>query len=419
MHTRLLRLRTLLAVGVLLSACGAPTTGSRAPTTPTLTASATAALGDVADPHAIPIGIAVAQTSDLAIYGLDMLKGARVAEAFVNARGGVNGRPIRLIAVDSGGDDASAQAAFQTLIDQDVVAIIGPDTSAQAFAAHPLANAAEVLALGPSTTAPGVPEIGPYSARVAAPDTEVAPYAVTAALTINPQIRSVVALYAADDPFSVGETAVFQRAITQTYGLELAAVQPFSTTDTEVQQHAQAALTHTPDLIMISGLANSAALVTALRKADYTGLIIGGDGLNTAEIFTHCGGACNDLILAQRYSLTAPHPMNRAFVTAYQAAQQADPSQNPALMFSAVQVVVEALTALDRQTPIAALNLPALRAALNTQVLAGVYDTPLGRLTFTPDGEIRQERVYAVRAAIDADGTDGQFTPLTLDTARR
>ena len=109
----------------------------------------------------LPIGIAVAQTSNTALLGQEQVIGARFAEKYINARGGINGTPIRLVFQDTGGDEAGAINAFQNLITKDkVVGIVGPTLSQQAFSADPIADRAKVPVLGPSNTAKGIPQIG-------------------------------------------------------------------------------------------------------------------------------------------------------------------------------------------------------------------------------------------------------------------
>ena len=123
---------------------------------------------DAADP--IPVGVAVAQTSNVALFGQEQVIGAQIAEEFFNQKGGVNGRPIKLILQDTAGDEAGAINAFQNLINvAKVVAIVGPTLSQQAFAADPIANKAGVPVVGPSNTAQGIPQIGEFISRVSAP----------------------------------------------------------------------------------------------------------------------------------------------------------------------------------------------------------------------------------------------------------
>ncbi|MDW8300811.1 MAG: ABC transporter substrate-binding protein, partial [Anaerolineae bacterium] len=106
----------------------------------------------------IVIGVAVAQTSNVALLGQEQVIGAQIAEKFFNERGGINGRPFRLAFADTSGDEAGAINAFQTLINREnVVGILGPTLSQQAFAADPIADQAGVPVIAPSNTARGIP----------------------------------------------------------------------------------------------------------------------------------------------------------------------------------------------------------------------------------------------------------------------
>ncbi len=50
----------------------------------------------------IPIGVAVAQTSNVALLGQEQVIGAKIAEQYFNKKGGVNGTPIKLVFQESG-----------------------------------------------------------------------------------------------------------------------------------------------------------------------------------------------------------------------------------------------------------------------------------------------------------------------------
>src|SRR5258708_28347669 len=110
----------------------------------------------------ILIGIAVAQTSDTALLGQEQVVGAQIAEAFFNQRGGVNGRPIKLVYQDAAGAPETAINAFNALINGNVVAIIGPTLSTQTRAADPLPAKTGVPLLPPSNTSAGISQPGAY-----------------------------------------------------------------------------------------------------------------------------------------------------------------------------------------------------------------------------------------------------------------
>jgi len=405
-----------VALALLLSACGqaAPQTGGAAQ--PTAASGGQASGGTSgASGEPIPLGVAVAQTSNVALLGQDQVDGVKIAEDYFNKKGGVNGRPIKLFIQDTAGDEAGAINAFQTLINNSkVVAIVGPTLSQQAFAADKIANQAKVPVLAPSNTAKGIPEIGEYVTRVSAPVARVAPNAIKSALTINPNIKKVAVAFAQDDAFSKSETVTFQNAVTNTFKLDLDTVQTFSTKDTDFTTQATALLNAQPDLVIVSGLASDGGnLVKQLRELGYKGLIIGGNGFNTSQIYSVCKAQCDGILVAQAYSPGADIPINKEWRDLYKAQKNAEPGQIPAQAFSAVQIAVEALAAVDKQTPIAGLDLAALRSALNAQIQSGSYSTPLGDVSFTKvpngGGEINQKQFYVAQIKMNADGNSGAF----------
>lgn len=110
-----------LTFALLLTACGGVKTG---------TAPATNTEATTNSSTTIPIGIAVAQTSNVALLGQEQVAGAKIAEKYFNDQGGINGTPIKLVFQDTAGDEAGTINAFQALISKDqVVGIVGPTLS--------------------------------------------------------------------------------------------------------------------------------------------------------------------------------------------------------------------------------------------------------------------------------------------------
>ncbi len=363
----------------------------------------------------IPIGVSVAQTSTAAAFGQDEANGTRVAERFYNERGGVNGRPIRLVFEDTGGDEMGAINAFQTQATRNrVVGIVGPTLSQQGFAAYPLMVAAKVPVLGPSTTAKGIPQIGEYVSRTSAPVTVVAPNSLRYAVAQNPNLKRVAVLYAQNDAYSVSETAVFQEAV-QAQGLELVTVQKFQNTDTDFTSQITATLAAKPDAVIVSAFAaDGGNLVRQLRELGYRGLVIGGSGLNTPNILPVCRAQCDGILLAQAYSPALDTETNAAFKRLYVEMYGTDkPPQFAVQAFVAVQIFVEALRAVDAKTPLRTLSLEQTRVALNTQAHAGSYTTPLGDISFDAERDIVQKTFYVAQIKMNPDGITGEFRFLT------
>jgi branched-chain amino acid transport system substrate-binding protein len=365
-------------------------------------------LAAIAEP--LPIGVAVSQTSNVALLGQEQVIGVRLAEEYFNGKGGVGGAEIQVLLEDSAGDEASTINAFNILLRKNVVAIVGPTLSQQAFAADPLADKAKVPVIGPSNTAKGIPQIGPFVSRVSAPIAVVAPHALEAALKRNPQLKSVAVLFAQNDAFSTSESQTFQEAVKADKRLTLGTIQKFQTTDTDFTTQVTEVLKVKPDLVIISGLAaDGGNLVKQLRQLGYKGLIVGGNGLNTPNVFPVCQKYCDGILIAQAYSPEAPDAMNKTLIELYQKKHKKMPGQFTAQAFTAVQVIVEALNSLDQKKKVTSYNLKELRQDLNKQILSQSYQTPLGTISFDKDGEIVQKSFYVAEIKMDADSKNGTF----------
>jgi branched-chain amino acid transport system substrate-binding protein len=428
----------LVILALVLTACGSSSSSPTATSAPAATKApaATTAAGSAAAPSVsatspaasaatggtpaalsgqpIPIGLAIATTSNVALLGEEEKNGGLLAEKFFNDRGGVNGRPIKVVLQDTAGDEQGAINAFQSLISKDkVVGIVGPTLSQQAFAADPTADKAKVPVIGPSNTAKGIAQIGPYVTRVSAPVAIVAPNAVKQALKIDPNIKKVAVFYAQNDAFSVSETDTFQ-STAKSLNLDVTTVQKFQTTDTDFQTQVTNALATKPDLAIVSGLAaDGGNLVKQLRELGFKGTIIGGNGLNTANIFTVCKAQCDGILVAQAYSPELKSDINTAFKQVYTDQFKKDPPQFAAQTFTGIQVFVDALKSLDTKSKIANMSIDDLRVALNTEVHAGKYQTPLGEISFDQDHDLVQKDFYVAQIKMNPDGVTGKFVFLS------
>jgi branched-chain amino acid transport system substrate-binding protein len=407
------RLHPLLALVCALSIGGCAVSSSRAQSgQASKTAgqpAADAGAGQQVSGDAVLIGIAVAETSNVALLGQEEVIGARIAEKLLNDDGGVNGRPVKLLFQDTGGDEIGAINAFQAVINAGVLGIVGPTLSQQAFAADTRADAAGVPVLGPSNTAKGIPQIGKFVGRVSAGVNVVAPLAVEQALKLNPAIKRVAVAYAQNDAFSSSETKIFQATV-QKKGLDLALVQRFQTSDTDFTSQVTNIVGSRPQLVIVSGLAaDGGNLVRQLRELGYKGLVIGGNGLNTTNVLPVCGRFCDGILIAQAYSPAVDNPINKAFVAAYSQQTGKQPPQFTAQTFTGVQVFVDALRRLDKTKRLETMDLKTLRSELNSAVLSGTYETPLGPIAFDPEGEIKQQKFYVAQIKIDAGGKGSRF----------
>ncbi|MFA6422578.1 MAG: ABC transporter substrate-binding protein [Candidatus Buchananbacteria bacterium] len=112
----------------------------------------------------IKIGFIGAMTGPLAKYGA--YEATQLAIDNINAAGGINGMPVKLIAEDGKGDSATAVTAMNKLINVDgVKVILGGHNSPESNTIAPIADENKVIMLASISSGPGLKPIGNYVFR--------------------------------------------------------------------------------------------------------------------------------------------------------------------------------------------------------------------------------------------------------------
>jgi branched-chain amino acid transport system substrate-binding protein len=108
--------------------------------------------------EAIPIAlVAPLESEELGGVGLSFSRVFRVAVDQINAKGGIEGRPLTAVIVDSRGKAEFVVAAIDEAIDvHGAVALVGPATSGEVTAAVPRVAEREVPLISPSATSPAL-----------------------------------------------------------------------------------------------------------------------------------------------------------------------------------------------------------------------------------------------------------------------
>ena len=121
-----------------------------------------------ADP--IRIGFPIPLSGPTAVYGEPVLKGAEMAVAEINAKGGVLGRKLELLSRDSKASaDEAVRLARELIIKENVDFLAGTLTSAEAPAVSTVAKENKIVFVAPtskSTILTDAKHIHPYIFRV-------------------------------------------------------------------------------------------------------------------------------------------------------------------------------------------------------------------------------------------------------------
>jgi ABC-type branched-subunit amino acid transport system substrate-binding protein len=110
--------------------------------------------GDDGNTGPVKIGLLTPKTGELQSVGESFERVGNVAVDSINAKGGIDGRPIELLVVDTKTDADTVADKLQDLIDQGAIAVVGPATSGEVNNAYPVARDMKTPIISPSSTAP-------------------------------------------------------------------------------------------------------------------------------------------------------------------------------------------------------------------------------------------------------------------------
>src|SRR5688572_23504069 len=180
----------------------------------------------------IVIGEFGSLTGTTATFGQSTHNAVMLATEQLNAAGGVLGKKVKILVEDDQSKPEEAATAVTKLINQDrVVALLGEVASSRSLAAAPIAQAAKVPMITPSSTNPKVTQIGDYIFRVCYLDSFQGDVgAKFAANTLK--VKKAAILYDIKNDYSVGLRSFFSESFKKLGG-QIVAEQVYSEGDSD------------------------------------------------------------------------------------------------------------------------------------------------------------------------------------------
>lgn len=114
----------------------------------------------------IKIGLMVTLTGIYLDLGREIRDGALLAMEMINEKGGVNGKPLKLIIKDNKYNIELAEKNYEELYKENVVAVIGPATSTMAKNLLPIINEKKLLSISPTATSTELAGLDDYMIRI-------------------------------------------------------------------------------------------------------------------------------------------------------------------------------------------------------------------------------------------------------------
>ena len=339
----------------------------------------------------VRIGVVIPISGQAAMYGAYCKTGIELAlkELAPDMTIDLGGKkvPLKILYEDNENKPEITANAYRKLIDQDeVCAIIGPESSSTALAGAPIAQSAGVPVVTIFPTNPKVTQVGDYIFRACFIDpfqgAVMAKYAYE-----NLGARKAAVLYNNGNDFSKGLTEFFTKTFEQLGGkvVDVEAYGGSDIRDFNAQfnniKASDAEVLFMPNTYFESGLQMHQA-----RQAGIKLPLIGGDGWDTPDLVTISAGAEEGAAYSCAFSHESTTPQAKKFVDAYKAAYNDVPNSNAVLSYEAMNIVdraIEAAKSIDG-------------AQIRDQIAATKLELPSGLIQFDEDRNPKKPAVIVM-----------------------
>lgn len=315
-YRQLVILVSAVAIAVVTASCSRrESPGSRRLTTPQ---------------SAITIGVLAPKTGFMSGHGNSMEMGAHLAEKEINARGGINGSPVKVVVLDTTSEPAGAAERARELIQRfNARLLIGTGTSASTLAVIPISTAARVPFIYSldgecKTCAPGAPQTA---------SRYVWGSGFTERMAVRPMLQHLASRFQRPGkPFRVyligGDyvyprtTNAYARQVAEELGFKVVGDEYSDTSTRDYTPVVRRILTANPELLIVTN--PGASGVTFMRQALQLGLntkvAISGFATFDQEAVDAMGSASEGVYCVNRYSNELKNATNAAFVATFRKA---------------------------------------------------------------------------------------------------
>ena len=362
----------------------------------------------------ITLGMIGPLTGSVAVYGTHIENGVKLAIEEINAAGGVTlsdgAHQLAVETKDDQGDATECVNAMNALISDGIQLVVGSATSGCTSAIASIANSEGVVMITPSGTADSLTTAMDYVFRTCFRDSFQGELAAQYAL--DEGYTKVGVVYCSADTYSAGLRDAFIAACADR-GLDVVAEESVATM-TEVDYTNQfnkmvaagAELVFTPFYYDVMG----PYLVPQARSAGFTGVLLGGDGVDSTETTIPDGAdlsVYNDVYFVNHYSTElATSDVSKNFIESYEAKYGETPNNFDALAYDAVYVYKAAMEACG------ASDAASVQAALADTSAA--YDSTCGTFSFDETGTPIKNGVLMGYSYKDGDSAVSKITVKAL-----
>jgi branched-chain amino acid transport system substrate-binding protein len=286
----------------------------------------------------IKIGAVVSLTGPGAGLGQPERNGMLLAEKDVNDKGGVKGRPLKVLVEDDGSKaDNAKNKAEQLIFDEKVVTILGPSLTASTGAVSAMTNSEGMAELAFTGLGPKI-ELSYNSLYHLLPPQELNARAMLEYATKALNSKKIGVLH--DTGYGQVVTNSLN-ALKAQYGVEFVAVEKFEVGATDTSAQAAKVRAADPDVVFI--IATSPVPFRNARQVRISQPIVSAIGSSSYDYVRGMGEFADDVVFPEFVVGEDPLPHQVEFVKRYRQTYNSLPKNYEAAGWDAVHIVAKAV----------------------------------------------------------------------------
>ena len=348
------------------------------------------ALATSSSAQTIKIGLNVPLTGDIPKVGEGSKFAAEMWLEDIKAAGGldVGGKkhPVEIVIEDNESKAESAVKAATKLITEDeVLAIVGPQSSKQAVPAGGVAQDRATPMISPWSTNPNTTKDRPYVFRAPFLDPFQGPVLANF-ITNEFKFTKAAVLYDVASDYPKGLAEFFKGAWEKIHGAgSVVAFESFTTKDTDFSSQLTKIRNSGAQVLFTPQYYNEVALIVQqARQLGVKGPIVGSDSWGSAETVKLCGKDCNGSFFSTHYAAAGATGATKAFIDRYNKKYGYVPDDVGALTWDSLRIVEHAIKATGGLTGDIKKDRENVKNALaGIKKFAGIT----GDMAFTAEGD--------------------------------
>ena len=338
----------------------------------------------------IRVGINAPLTGDIPKVGEGTKYAAEMWLEDIEAAGGlaVGGKkyPVELVIEDNESKAESAVKANTKMItDDEVLVIVGPQSSKQAVPAGEVANNWKTPMISPWSTNPDTTSDRPFVFRGCFLDPFQGPVLANF-ITEEFGFTKAAVLYDVASDYPKGLAEFFKEAWEKIHGSgSVVAYESFTTKDVDFSSQLNKIINSGAQVLFTPQYYNEVALIVQqAHERGWDKPIVGSDSWGSAETVELCGEDCYGLFFSTHYAAAGAKGATKAFIDRYEAKYGYTPDDVGALTWDALRIVQRAIESCGNITGRIEKDRQCVRDAM---AKIREFDGITGNMTFTEEGD--------------------------------